>query len=128
MNTDDHADQVTYQEIPITITGEDDLFDVIEELTPITAKWKSIGTGLRLKRGKRDEIGAAHPGKPSQCLSDVVSSWLNKEYDWKRFGEPTWRRVVEVVEYSAAGGSPAIAISIAERHQGIDVRMTMQPF
>ncbi len=103
-----------------TITGEDDLFDVIEELTPISSKWKSIGTGLRLKRGKLNEIGAAHPGNPSECLSDVVFSWLNKEYDWKRFGEPTWRRIVEVVEHSAAGGSPATALSIAKRHQGME--------
>ncbi len=88
-------------------------------MTTITDKWKSVGAGLRLKPSKLKEIAAAHPGNPADCLSDVVTGWLNKEYNWERFGEPTWRRIVEVVEKPAAGGNPAAAVSIAERHPGM---------
>ncbi len=119
VNTDNHAELPTGKFLT-TITGGDDFLDVIEELTPIKSKWRSIGAGLRLKPGKLDEIEAKRHGAPTECLLDVVSSWLNKEYNWQRFGEPTWRRIVEVVEHSAAGGSPETALSIAKRHQGME--------
>lgn len=103
----------------LLFTEEDDFYEVRKKLTPVTDKWKSVGAGLRIKPSKLKEIGAAHPGDPAECLSDVVTVWLNKDYNWQKFGEPTWRRIVEVIAEPAAGGNPAVAYSIAESHSGI---------
>ncbi len=41
------------------------MFDVIEALSPVAAKWKAIGTALRIKRTKLDEVGDYTQGKCS---------------------------------------------------------------
>ena len=85
-------------------------------LIPVAAKWKDIGTALRLKAGDLDAIEAAHPGNPQACLSEGVTHWLRRNYNSKRFGPPTWRKLVEVVADPAAGGNPALAREIALEH------------
>ena len=37
----------------------------------------------------------------------------------KRFGEPTWVKLVEAVNDSAGGGNPSLAMEIARRHGGM---------
>ena len=97
---------------------DDDRFDVKSALIPVAAKWKDIGTALRLKAGDLDAIEAAHPGDPRACLSEGVTHWLRRNYNSKRFGPPTWRKLVEVVADPAAGGNPALAREIALKHCG----------
>ena len=95
---------------------EEDLFDIQEALISAVAKWKSIGTGLGIKRGKLDEIEARHSGDPSECLAEMLTTWLRRSYDVKRFGEPTWRKLTQIVSKSAAGNNPALALTIANKH------------
>ena len=51
-------------------------------------------------------------------MSEVLKNWLRRNYNVERFGEPTWRAVVEVVAHSAAGDNCALALSIARKHTG----------
>ena len=97
---------------------DDDLFDVMTELTPVAARWRHLGTGLRLKSGELDTIALKRHGNPQDCLTDVVTEWLRRNYNTKRYGEPTWRKLVEVVAHKAAGNNIALAREIAERHAG----------
>ena len=97
-------------------TDEDDLFDLKKALISVVAKWKSIGIGLGIKQGKLDEIEAANPGDPSDCLTKVLSTWLSRSYTVKRFGEPTWQKLTQIVLDSAAGNNPALALTIAKEH------------
>ena len=39
----------------------------------------------------------------------------------KRFGEPTWVKLVEAVSDSAGGGNPSLAMEIARRHGGMSM-------
>ena len=80
------------------------------------AKWKAIGTGLGIKRGRLDEIETAHPGDLSECLAETLTTWLRKGYNVKRFGEPTWQKLVQAVSDPAAGNNPALALTIAKKH------------
>ena len=48
--------------------SEDDIYDVIKELTPVSAHWCSIGLSLRLKRALLQSI-AKSGGEPN--LIDV---------------------------------------------------------
>ena len=96
---------------------DDDLFDVQSELIPVTAKWKSIGNALRLKSVALENIQAGSGGDPPACLASMVTEWLKRNYNVKRFGEPTWQKLVEAVGHPAGGANMAVARDIARRHK-----------
>ena len=95
----------------------DDRFDVQSELTPVTAKWRSIGDALRLKSVALESIQAGSGGNPPACLASMVTEWLKRNYNVQRFGEPTWKRLVEVVGHPAGGANMAVAMDIARKHK-----------
>ena len=101
----------------ITADLDDDLFDVQSELIPVTAKWRNIGTALRLKSDVLESIQAASGGDSPGCLVSVVTEWLKRNYNVKRFGEPTWQRLVEAVGHPAGGANMATARDIAKKHK-----------
>ena len=95
----------------------DDLFDVKSELTPASANWKDIGIALRLSPNTLDGIQAGSSGDPITCLTSMVTEWLRRNYNVKKFGEPTWQKLVEVVGHPAGGANKALARDIAKRHK-----------
>jgi len=103
--------------MPFASDLDDDLFDVQSELIPVTAKWRSIGTALRLKSGVLESIQGASGSDPPACLAAVVTEWLRRSYNVKRFGEPTWQRLVEAVAHPAGGANTAVARDIARKHK-----------
>ena len=46
----------------------------------------------------------------------------------KRFGEPSWKRLVEVVGDPAGGANPAVANQIAEKHRATGTVHKKQSF
>ena len=103
--------------MPFTSDLDDDLFDVQSELIPVTSKWRSIGTALRLKSDVLESIQAMSGSDLPACLVSVVTEWLRRNYNVKRFGEPTWQRLAEVVGHPAGGANTAVARDIARRHK-----------
>ena len=101
----------------ITADLDDDLFDVQSELIPVTAKWRNIGTALRLKSDVLENIQAGSGSDPPACLVLMVTEWLKRNYNVKRFGEPTWQKLVEAVGHPAGGANMAVAKDIARRHK-----------
>ena len=95
----------------------DDLFDVRKELNPVAAKWKNIGIALRLNPDILDSIQAGNSNNPQACLSSMLTEWLKGNYNVKRFGEPTWKWLVDVVGDPAGGEYMALARGIASRHE-----------
>ena len=85
---------------------------------PVASSWKAIGTGLRIDSGRLNMIQESNSGKSKECLSEMLTCWLNRNYNVERFGEPTWRAVVKIVAHPAAGDNCALALSIAEQHSG----------
>lgn len=51
-------------------------------------------------------------------MNEVVRSWLKREYNVKKFGEPSWQALVQVVANPAAGNDPKLALEIARKHPG----------
>ena len=100
------------------MVGQDDRFDILEEIMPLAGSWKAIGTGLRIDPGRLETIQENNSGKAKECLSEMLTCWLNRNYNVERFGEPTWRAVVKVVAHPAAGDNHALALSIAGKHSG----------
>ena len=84
----------------------------------VASSWKAIGTGLGIESGRLDMINKNNSGKPKDCLSEMLTYWLNRNYNVERFGEPMWRAVVKVVAHPAAGDDCALALNIAKQHPG----------
>ena len=97
-------------------SGIDALFDVKKALSTVSAKWCDIGIALRLNPNTLDGIRNSKGGDPSTCLSSMVTEWLKKNYD-KKFGEPTWQWLVDVVGDPAGGAHMALAEDIARKHK-----------
>ncbi len=95
---------------------EDDLGLVLQTLVEVLSERKPIGVGFGLKLSKLNEIEETHHGTPKKCFLDVVTYWLNQNYNISKFGEPSWRKVVEVVASPAAGDNMVLATSIAQNH------------
>ena len=95
----------------------DDLFDVQKELIPVSAKWRSIGIALRLKPNVLDGVETRYSGDPLACLISTVTEWLNRNYNVKRFGEPTWQALVKAVGDPAGGANMALARDMTMRHK-----------
>ena len=97
-------------------TDEDDLPETIRELSDVAASWRNIGTQLGIRHNRLEAIQG---DKPLDYLRQMLATWLQKNYNVKRFGEPTWLKLVEVVSHSSGGGNPSLAMEIAKRHKGI---------
>ena len=87
-------------------------------MMPVAGSWKTIGRGLRLDSGRLETINVSNSGKPKECLSEMLTCWLKRNYNVERFGEPTWQAVVKVVAHPAAGDNSALALNIAKQHLG----------
>ena len=97
------------------------------ELTPVTAKWRSIGIALRLKPNVLDGIKAENSGDPPACLTSMVTEWLNRNYNVTKFGEPTWQKLVEAVAHPNGGANMALARNMAKKYkaEGMFSRYTL---
>ena len=89
---------------------------MLHELIPVATRWKSIGTVLGLMPALLEDIQAGNSGDPLACLSWVVMSWLRRDYNVRRFGEPTWQSLAETVGHPEGGANTALARNIAARH------------
>ena len=85
---------------------------------PVVNSWKAIGRGLRIDSGRLEMIQKDNSGNSKECLSEMLTCWLKRNYNVERFGEPTWQAVVKVVAHHAAGDNCALALNIAKQHLG----------
>ena len=83
----------------------------------VAANWRSIGLALRLKHKTLDGIQAGNSSDPTVCLAAMVRELLTRNYNVKRFGEPTWQQLVAAVGHPAGGANMALAREIARRHK-----------
>ena len=105
------------------ITDEQDLIEVIEALDGVESKYYSIGLAFGLRASDLDNIRANHGRDVRQAMEQVLKSWLILNYDYERFGKPTWRKAVEVAHKRPAGDNPARAKAIAADHP-LDSKLT----
>ena len=97
--------------------GEDVLVDVVDEVIDLAPKWKSLGLALRLKTAELDAISSKNHTDPTECLKDMLLTWLQQRYDTKKYGLPSWRMLCQAISKPAGGNNPALARKIAGCHQ-----------
>ena len=95
----------------------DDVFDVKNELITVAARWRDVGIALRLKYDTLNSIEIKCNNDPSRCLELMVEELLKRNYNVRKFGEPTWKKLVVAVNSPAGGANAALAKDIAGKHQ-----------
>ena len=100
-------------------SGEEDTRDVYREVVGLAGRWSGMCLALRLLPSDYRAIEAAHLGNPHKCLQAVVVKWLQKGYNYQRYGPPTWRMLVEAVGDPAGGNNYTLAETIAKKHPGM---------
>ena len=81
-------------------------------------KWKRIGLALRLDPDLLERIRQKNYTDVQDYLSDVLTEWLKKAYNTVRFGDPSWKLLVEAVAHPAGGNDCALAEEIARKVEG----------
>ena len=84
----------------------------------MTARWKHIGLALRLDPSELKNIEKDNRDSVEDCLTEVLTLWLNKAYNTERFGEPSWELLARAVAHPAGGNNPALAEEIARKDGG----------
>ena len=80
-------------------------------LGPITARWKHFGLALRLNPGQLDEIERDNRDS-GDCLTKVLTLWLQRNYNTEIFGDPSWELLARAVRHPAGGNNSALAEEI----------------
>ena len=75
-----------------------------------------MGIALRLKLDSLENIQVSDHN-PRDCLRSMVIEWLKRNYNVRKFGEPTWQKLVQAVGHPAGGANMALAREIARRHR-----------
>ena len=75
-----------------------------------------MGIALRLKLDSLENIQVSDRN-PRDCLRSMVIEWLKRNYNVRKFGEPTWQKLVQAVGHPAGGANMALAREIARRHR-----------
>ena len=74
---------------------------------------------LRLRAAEEDAIASKYQGNPKDCLEAVLTKWLQKGYNFQKYGPPSWRMLVEATAHPAGGDNVALAEEIARKHPGV---------
>ena len=67
----------------------DDLYDVLEQLHEVRAKWYDLGGSLKLRASTLDAIKVEHRNAPDICLREMISYWLRQVTP-----RPCWNAIV----------------------------------
>ena len=98
-------------------TGPQDLAAVHKAVVDIQASWKCFGTQLGLEQVKVDTADVKCHSNPKECLREVLCEWLNGNYNKKKHGNQSWRKVCEATASPAGGGNTELANRIAKQYQ-----------
>ena len=87
---------------------------MLTELEPVESRFYEIGIMLHLKP---DVLKGIRRLNPESGMSDMITEWLNRNYNTKRFGDPTWKSLVIAVAKRLGGANEACARDIANNHR-----------
>ena len=90
---------------------------MLREVIDLEGKWGQLLVGLGLSYWQWTTIKADCMDARS-CLQAVLLVWLSKNYNFKKYGPPSWRTLVKAVADRIGGENVALALKIAEKHPG----------
>ena len=90
---------------------------MLTELEPVESRFYEIGIMLHIRPDVMKGIRRLNPDFFSKGTSDMITEWLNKNYNTERFGDPTWKSLVIAVAQRLGGANVACARLIATKHR-----------
>ena len=94
--------------------GIDDIDDVWSKVKSLSSRWFFFGSSLHLSPDTLQSIEANNGSNCERCLYQALTHWLKKDYNYKRFGHPSYRKLC--VSVSNGGQNKALAEEIANEH------------
>ena len=102
------------------LTADDNLFEVYKEVFTLAHRWSDLCFALHLPILLEETIRKENQVDGcNRCLRMVLRKWLQKSYNYQRYGLPTWRMLVTAVGDPAGGNDIALAEAIAKKHTGM---------
>ena len=77
----------------------------------LSSRWFFFGSSLHLSPDTLQSIEANNGSNCERCLYQALTHWLKKDYNYKRFGHPSYRKLC--VSVSNGGQNKALAEEIA---------------
>ena len=100
------------------LPGEEDCFAILQELEQVAHRWHQIGLALGLLESTLEVIKSKEQNDIYDLLRGVIVEWLKMNYNTTKFGQPTWRRIVEAVGATFGGRNLALAYNLAIKYGG----------
>jgi len=100
------------------LAAEMDIHEVYDAVHTLCARWSDLCFALKLPPAEEEAIGETHSGNPRKCLREVLKKWLRKNYNFQKYGHPSWRFLVRAVGDPNGGNDCALAETIGKDHTG----------
>ena len=97
-------------------TGIHNLAVVLKSIGNVATNWKPIGCLLGIDDDTLTAISNGNLESADKCLRDMVTCWLQHNYDTSRHGLPTWEKLVQVIASPAGGNNTTLTLTIAQQH------------
>ena len=94
----------------------DDLLEVKTELIDIAAKWNKFGEALNIKKATLDQIKQECGSDTEECLDQTLQVFLKMNYDTKKYGQPSWKLIVQALAHRGGGNNKDMALKVAGEH------------
>ena len=91
----------------------------MDVVATLAANYYDLGQALKVRAGELKIIKNNHQGDLKTALQEVIINWLKQNYNFSRFGEPTWRMLVKAVAQRSGGGDGALARRIAKNRPAV---------
>ena len=89
---------------------------MFKSITEVATNWEPIGSLLGIDNGTLTAISNDNSASADKCLIDMVTCWLQHNYDTSRHGLPTWEKLVQVIGSPAGGNNTTLALTIAQQY------------
>ena len=106
---------------------EDDFREVYRKVVSIQSNYYQFGIELGLPLREMNAVQKAFRQDIPQAFIEVLQIFLKHGYNIKKYGPPTWRKLVEAVDSPAGGNNHSLAKKIAKDHPVNKGRRKDQP-
>ena len=101
-------------------SGTSDLGDVFDAVETLSANWEVLATKLRIQQHTVEAILKNCQGNVHVCLIKMLEQWLKLNYDYQKYGRPSWR----IIAMSVQRMDPGLFEKIARDHPACERNMT----
>ena len=77
--------------------GIDDINEVLDEVEPLSGKWRRFSAKLGIPNSSLDTIESNHRDV-AECLYRALVEWLKLNYDYQKHGRPSWEKLAAAVK------------------------------